>query len=188
MFERLQAHWVYGGFLAGLMLLALTPVLTNRWTAGQTLVFLSLPLYMLHQYEEHDDDRFRRFVNTHVADGRNALTVSAVFWINILGVWGVLTAVIWLTHRVDAGWGAIAAYLVLVNAILHVLQGFALRLYNPGLATAVVLFLPFGIWTLAAIWSQVTVAQHVIALALVLALHAGIFLVVLSGARAKQPA
>jgi len=188
MFERLQAHWVYGGFLAGLMLLALTPVLTDRWTTGLTLVFLSLPLYMLHQYEEHDDDRFRRFVNMHMAGGRDALTVSAVFWINIVGVWAVLTAVIWLTHRVSPGWGAIAAYLVLINGVLHVVQAFALRCYNPGLATAVVLFLPFGVWTLAAIWSQTTVVQHVIALALVIALHAGIILVVKSGARAQQPA
>jgi hypothetical protein len=188
MFERLQAHWVYGGFLAGLMLLALTPLFANRWTLGETLVFLSLPIYMLHQYEEHDDDRFRRFVNTHMAGGRDALTVSAVFWINIVGVWAVLTAVLWLTHRVSPGWGAIAAYLVLINGVIHVVQGFALRCYNPGLATSVVLFLPFGIWTLAAIWSQTTVVQHVIALAVVIALHACIFGVVMSRARAMQPA
>src|SRR5262249_48012725 len=163
-------------------------VLPDRRTTGLPLVFLSLPVYMLHQYEEHDDDRFRRFVNTHIAGGRDALTVSAVFWINIVGVWAVLTAVIWLTHRVNVGWGAIAAYLVLVNGVIHIVQAFALRCYNPGLATAVVLFLPFGIWTLAAIWSQTTVVQHVVALAVVIALHAGIFGVVRSRARTTQPA
>ena len=188
MFERLQAHWVYGGFLAGLMLLALTPLFANRWTLGETLVFLSLPVYMLHQYEEHDDDRFRRFVNAHMAGGRDALTVSAVFWINIVGVWAVLTAVIWIAQKVHPGWGVVAVYLVLVNGVLHVLQGFALRVYNPGLATSVVLFLPLSVWTLATIWPQATALQHVTALILVIAFHAGIFWFVMSSARAKQPA
>ena len=63
MFARLIANWVYGGFLAGLLLLLLTPVLVHSWPVSLVTTLLCLPLYMIHQYEEHDNDRFRLFVN-----------------------------------------------------------------------------------------------------------------------------
>jgi hypothetical protein len=44
---RLQANWVYGGALAGLLLLALTPLFAGNWTRAELLVFLTLPAYML---------------------------------------------------------------------------------------------------------------------------------------------
>jgi hypothetical protein len=68
--SRLQANWVYGGALAGLGLLALTPLLTVAWPLGERLVWLVLPVYMLHQLEEHDGDRFRLFVNATIGGGR----------------------------------------------------------------------------------------------------------------------
>jgi fatty acid desaturase len=52
MFARLIANWVYGGFLAGLLLLLLTPVLVHSWPASLVTTFLCLPVYMVHQYEE----------------------------------------------------------------------------------------------------------------------------------------
>lgn len=184
---RLQANWVYGGFLAGLMLLALAPLLTEGWGRGAALAFLALPVYMIHQFEEHDDDRFRRFVNAEIAGGREALSLGAVFWINILGVWAALAAALWLTLRVDAGWGAVAAYLVLVNGLLHLAQGVALRRYNPGLVTGVALFLPLGALTLAALGREASLGQHVISLGFVLAIHAGIVLHVRSAIQTAPP-
>ena len=88
-FDRLYANWVYGGFLAGLLLIGLLPVFSQGWSLAMTLVFLQLPIYMLHQYEEHDADRFRRFVNENLGGGKELLSLFAVFIINILGVWGV---------------------------------------------------------------------------------------------------
>lgn len=184
---RLQAHWVYGGFLAGLMLLVLAPLLTEGWSRGAWLAFLVLPVYMVHQFEEHDADRFRRFVNAELAGGREALSVAAVFWINILGVWAVTTATLWLTRRVDVGWGVLAAYLVLVNGLLHLAQGVALRRYNPGLVTGVALFLPLGAGTLAALRSVASVSQHLVALAVVIAIHVWIILHVRKAIRTAPP-
>ena len=51
MLDRLRDHWVYGGFLAGIMLLVLTPVLASGWPTALLLICLQLPAYMLHQYE-----------------------------------------------------------------------------------------------------------------------------------------
>lgn len=174
-FARLAANWVYGGALAGLLLLALSPLLTEGWGQAGTLAFLVLPVYMLHQYEEHDADRFRRFVNRVLAGGAEALSLAAVFWINIAGVWGLMAADLWLMRRVAPGWGVFAGWLVLVNGAAHLAQGIALRRGNPGIVTGVLLFLPLGALVLAAFWPVATLAQHLLSLAVVLAVHAAIF-------------
>lgn len=169
--ERIEASWVYGGLLAGLLLLALAPLLVAGWSRP---AFLALPAYMLHQFEEHDGDRFRLFVNRVLGHGREVLTVSAVFWINLLGVWALLAACLWLVHLAGAGWAALAGWLLVVNALLHVGQGIALRRYNPGLLTAVVLFLPLGALTLAAAWPVGTGMLFWLSLAIAVALHLAI--------------
>ncbi len=172
--DRIQANWVYGGLLAGLLLLALAPLLVAGWSRPAVLAFLALPAYMLHQFEEHDGDRFRRFVNRVLGHGREVLTVSAVFWINLLGVWVLLAACLWLVHLAGAGWAALAGWLLVVNALLHVGQGIALRRYNPGLLTAVLLFLPLGALTLAAAWPVGTGLLFWLSLAIAVALHLAI--------------
>jgi len=102
MIQRLINNWVYGGFLAGLLLLGLFAVVGREWSAAFWLVALQLPLYMLHQFEEHDADRFRLFVNRLMGDGRDILTKQAVFVINIPGVWGVNFAAITLASATHA--------------------------------------------------------------------------------------
>ncbi|MFO1132408.1 MAG: HXXEE domain-containing protein [Hyphomicrobiales bacterium] len=174
--ERLIDNWVYGGVLAGVMLLGLTPVLTQGWPAAAVLTFLTLPVYMVHQYEEHDADRFRRFVNLAMADGRDALTPLAVFVINIFGVWLPLALCIVLARGHGVGLGAFAAFLLLVNAALHLVTALRSRGYNPGLITALVLFIPLGLAVLAFVWPESTGTQLVAALLLAVALHAAIMI------------
>ncbi|HMQ58706.1 MAG TPA: HXXEE domain-containing protein, partial [Rhizobiaceae bacterium] len=94
--QRLFRLWVYGGFLAGILLLALTPLLAQGWSPALTAVWLLLPIYMLHQFEEHDNDRFRAFVNQHIGHGREALTLPVVFIVNVPGVWGVIALATYL--------------------------------------------------------------------------------------------
>ncbi len=105
MLNRLCANWVYGGFLAGLMLLALTPVLASGWSLALLLIWLQLQVYMLHQYEEHDNDRFRQNVNATIGGGKEVLTRFDAFVINIVGVWGVDTVAFELAARVHFGLG-----------------------------------------------------------------------------------
>lgn len=172
--SRLQANWVYGGALAGLGLLVLTPLLTVAWPLGERLVWLVLPVYMLHQLEEHDGDRFRHFVNATIGGGREALSVRDVFVINVFGVWGVMVVTLWLMRGLASGWGLIGIYLVLVNAVLHLVQALVMRRANPGLWTALVLFLPLGCWGLAELAPSATLSVHAVSLAAVVALHGAI--------------
>jgi hypothetical protein len=148
--------WVYGGFLAGFVLLALLPVFTAGLPLAFLFVALQLLLYMLHQYEEHDDDRFRRFVNREVGGGLDILTSGAVLLINIGGVWLLNVAASWLAAIGGIGFGLIAIYATLVNALVHIVPALATRRYNPGLTTAIVLFLPLGG---AAVWLVTATGQ-----------------------------
>jgi hypothetical protein len=151
MFARLIANWVYGGFLAGLLLLLLTPVLVHSWPVSLVTTFLCLPVYMIHQYEEHDDDRFRLFVNQKIGKRRVGLSPLAVFAINVPVVWGVIGISLALAVKLSAGFGLVAIYLVLLNGAIHVVQALISRAYNPGLGTAIILFLPLAGYGVAAV-------------------------------------
>ena len=176
MTARLFASWVYGGAMAGVLLLVLFPLLTAGWRETASLTLLMLPLYMLHQYEEHDADRFRLFFNATIGQGREVLTPAAVFMINVPGVWGVIALSLYLSAWIAPGLGLIAIYLVVVNALVHLAHAIRFRRYNPGLATAVVLFLPAGA---GAIWrfdadAAGAPAWQAAGLAVAVAIHAAI--------------
>jgi hypothetical protein len=106
---------------------------------------------MLHQYEEHDNDRFRRFVNSNFGKGKEILSPLAVLLINVPGVWGVIAIAFWLAALLNPGYGLIAAYLLLLNAVIHIGSAAFLRGYNPGLVTGVLFFVPLGAWCVIAI-------------------------------------
>lgn len=110
------------------------------------LIYAQLPAYLLHQLEEHGDDRFRRYVNERLAGGREALTPGLTFAINLLAVWVLILAAILLAYYVNPALGLVAVYLTGVNAVVHLLMALRRREYNPGLITATALFAPLAVW------------------------------------------
>ena len=176
MLSRLTQYWVYGGFLAGILMLALLPEFARNWSMALIAVFLQLPTYMLHQYEEHDNDRFRLSINQMIGGGHEVLSHQAVFVINVPGVWGVNAASFYLASYVAIGYGLIAVYLTLVNAVVHIVVAAALRSYNPGLGTAVFFFLPAGVFGLRELHQtgEVGWAYHLIGLLGAIAIHVAI--------------
>ncbi|MGB6973091.1 MAG: HXXEE domain-containing protein [Terracidiphilus sp.] len=184
MMNRLIANWVYGGFLAGLLLLALTPILAHGLPPALVATYLCLPAYMVHQYEEHDKDRFREFVN-RLLSKRGHLSLLDVFIINVPGVWGVVAVSLWLAVRVNPGFGLIAAYLLVVNGAIHIAHGLILRSYNPGLVTSVVLFVPLGVWCMVAIQHAGggTAWMHVLGAVVGVGIHAAIIMYVFRAAQ-----
>jgi hypothetical protein len=171
-----ETNWVFTGLVAAVFLLALAPLLATALSFALFVVYLHLPVYMLHQVEEHVRDRFRRFFNRWIGHGTEVLTPAAVVVINVPGVWGVTLVSLYLAAFVEIGLGLIATYLVLVNALTHIGAALAFRRYNPGLGTAVLLFLPFGVWALWVIDAQPGVGwlDHAIGLFIAVAIHAGI--------------
>jgi len=176
MYSRLMQYWVYGGFLSGVLLLLLLPVLARDWSSALLVVFLQLPVYMLHQYEEHDNDRFRLFVNRMMGGGKEVLSHQAVFIINVPGVWGVIAASFYLASYVSIGYGLIAIYLTLVNAVAHIGAAAASRSYNPGLATATFLFVSVGLFGLCELQQTGEVGwhHHLLGLLVAIGIHVAI--------------
>jgi Protein of unknown function with HXXEE motif len=178
-------NWMYAGFIAGLFLFAIAPLLVGGWSLPLLLVFLQLPMYMMHQLEEHAGDRFRTFINAKMAKTPDALTTAAVIVINVPLVWGVDLVALYLADFVALGLGLIAVYLSVVNAVIHLAAAGRFG-YNPGLATGVFLFLPVGIWTIV-VFAQtpgVGIGYHALALAIAIGVHIGIAVHVMR--RAKQ--
>ena len=111
-----------------------------------------LIIYMLHQIEEHLwPGGFRQFTNAHVFKSGNdnwPVDIGGVALINIGYVWlPVSLAVLYPEALRWVGLGWIG--LTLINALTHIVSTIRLRIYNPGLITSIVLFLPFTIFVLA---------------------------------------
>ncbi len=80
--------------------------------------------------------------------GYDVLTKGSVFWINILEVWALFLVSFYLAKYVAIGIALVPVYTTLLNSVTHVIATIAARRYNPGLYTALVLFLPWGIFLL----------------------------------------
>lgn len=176
--QRLISNWVYGSGLSGLLLLALTPLLMLHESAPLIATFLILPIYMIHQYEEHNHDRFRIFANKTIGKGQEALTPLTLFIINVPVVWSLIVFSLYGTLYLNISYALIPTYLILVNAILHLAYAFIFRCYNPGLFTAIIVFLPLGTFTLYEInkTGDVTILRNILSLGSVILLHLAIFL------------
>lgn len=174
--EWLNRYWVAAALCAAILLALLTPIEALHFRPSWLLVFALLPIYMFHQVEEHTRDRFRIFVNQHVFHGVEALTPLAVLWINLPGVWGVGLLSIYAATFVNVGWGLSMVYLVLVNAVAHIVAAALWREYNPGLWTALALFVPVGTLALfeVARVPGVEPIHHLAGLAVGLGIHAAI--------------
>jgi hypothetical protein len=157
----------------------------ERWTDARWLLWLGVPVYMLHQFEEHGIDLLgRRFAFGAEMCGTlgygadlSACPADPAFLlaVNVGTVWVVgLAGALAGPRRAMVG---LCAYAVpLVNAVAHIAPAVARRQYNPGLATAIVLFLPVSAWVIRTFWRQRLVDGPRLGLAIFMgvALHASL--------------
>lgn len=174
------SHWMHAAVPLAVVLLVLSPFIYAGTGWFGLLVYLTLPIYMLHQYEEHAEGQFARYVNGIIAQGRLLMTESAVLWINIVLVWALTLAVLYLTHYVNLAFGLVAAYMLLLNGGGHILMAVGRREYNPGAWSSLLLFVPFSTFML---WQYTqagvaTLPDHLLAIVAVILAHAAIILFV----------
>jgi hypothetical protein len=152
----------------------LAPLLGKLMPPALLLIYLHTPGYMIHQVEEHQGDRFQRFVNYQIFGGLDVLRLVDILIINLPIVWGVNLCALYAALAWGAGYGLVAPYAMLVNAIIHLGASARFRSYNPGLITSAIIFMPLSIATIwiAGTSPSTTVAQHMIGLGLALAVHA----------------
>ena len=121
-------------------------------TSDRALFAALLVIYFLHQIEEHLwSGGFRQFTDAHMfhsGDDNWPVNIDGVALVNTAYVWlPVALAAIFPQSLRWVGLGWIG--LTLINGVIHIVTTLRLRLYNPGLVTSIVLFLPFTIYALA---------------------------------------
>ena len=140
------ANWAKASLPLAIILFLISPFVYQGIGPAAFLVYLTLPFYMLHQFEEHAGGQFKAFVNKTVGRGREVLSDRAIFRVNVLFVWLGTLVVLYLCIYVNIVWGLLAGYLVAFNGIVHIITSIRMRRYNPGLWTSVLVFLPLGIY------------------------------------------
>jgi hypothetical protein len=162
------ANWARVSLPLAIVLFIISPFVYQGIGLAAFLAFLTLPFYMLHQYEEHATGQFKAFVNKTVGRGRDVLNDRDIFRVNVLFVWLGTLVILYLCVYVSIIWGLFAGYLMAFNGIVHIATSIRMRRYNPGLWTSVVIFLPLGIYIIYLITRQSAAGW----------LYNGIFLVV----------
>lgn len=163
-------RWPDVGLYAAAFLLAFLVVIIHRLPVPALIAYLTLPAYLIHQHEEHNRDRFARFVDDHF-HVRGLFTPASLAWFNVAGVWLVLAAAFALTLAIDPAFALVGVLLVGVNALTHIVAAIALRRSNPGLVSAIVLFVPLAALGLNATLPLVSPVQVWLALGIALLLH-----------------
>jgi hypothetical protein len=139
-------NWARASLPLAIILFLISPFIYQGIGLAAFLVYLTLPFYMLHQFEEHGGGQFKAFVTKTVGRGREVLSDRDIFRVNVLFVWLGTLVVLYLCVYVNIIWGLFAGYLVAFNGIVHIATSIRMRRYNPGLWTSVVVFLPLGIY------------------------------------------
>ena len=176
MVDWLAKRWVSSALFMAFGFTVLAPAIAISFPGFALLLYLHLPAYMFHQFEEHAGDRFRHFANEKMFNGREVLRPVDVIVVNLPLVWGVNLFAFYAAIFLAPGASLVAPYLLLVNAVLHVATTLRLKCYNPGLITAILLFLPLSIATLLLSLKMpgITVWDHGFGLAAALAIHVAI--------------
>lgn len=172
----LIAVWPRIGLVcAGFLLVTLAALWTTA-TAPLVMAAVLLPMYMVHQYEEHGHGRFVADFNETIGGGLPLLTPRSAFWINILAVELAFPIAVLLARVVAPGLALIPVWLTLVNATVHIASALRTRRSNPGLVTAMLLFLPVGGFAAFFISGRTAapLAANGLALLVALVVHGGI--------------
>ena len=152
--------WIGLGFAVVLIVLLCTNLLRSnralpRWRDLRWLSFLAVVVYMLHNVEEYGlaaDGVVHAFPDTlcrlvgQPPYPECAIPETFYLAVNLPLVWIAAPLAAVLFNRIGLAaltmWGVIA-----VNALVHIGPAIALRQYDPGLLTAVILFVPLTVLT-----------------------------------------
>lgn len=169
-------RWQYAlAVLVPLVLAAWWVSFGGHLDAAPSFFLLHLGVYMIHQVEEHLwPGGFRQFTNAHVFEsGQENFPVDkgGVALVNIGYVWLPLAAAALAPqtlYLLGVAWFGLS----FVNSFSHIGTLVRLRMYNPGVATALLGLLPFSVYFFATQYAAGALSMG----AIVLAILAGVVL------------
>jgi len=148
----LYEYWAKVGLIAAIFILLLlflnskAPIGSFEW-----LYWLSLPLYMIHQFEEYVyPGGFKAEMNKILSreeNTREILTDKMVLVINIGFIW-ILTPILIILGNISIIFPLMLMTLVAFNGFVHVIASIRFKRYNPGLIASVVINIPLGLYVL----------------------------------------
>jgi hypothetical protein len=146
-----KENWQKTGVVAGIFLTIYLVVLVLPKSTLLFALLMGTPLYILHQTDEYIfPGRFAQFMNHNIykMDPETGLVdTTAVFWINMI-VWFFfsLSGLQAVNDLTQAAW---MPYFFIFQAVIHLILGIVgKRFLNPGMISAWLVHVPWGIWTI----------------------------------------
>jgi hypothetical protein len=166
-------NWSRMALPAGLVLICFVPMINAFGGLPLVLLYLHLPAYMIHQYEEHSVGNFKIMINRMLAGGKEKITDTPIFLVNIIGVWVVYLVSINVAALGAIGDGLLMPYSMLINGVLHITTTVKDRRYNPGVLTSIILFVPLSIFTIYTVSQnpETTAGYQLFGIAVAVLLH-----------------
>jgi hypothetical protein len=72
-------NWSQMALLFAVLALLSLPIFLTAGNVSLILLYSLLPVYMIHQYEEHAHGRFVAFFNSTIVRGQTVLTIVSAF-------------------------------------------------------------------------------------------------------------
>jgi hypothetical protein len=172
-----MVNWLYNNWakLSGLLAIIVTVLIYIFINPSNLLLFLiwmQLPIYLLHQFEEHNWNGFKNYVNRNVFKVKEddfPLNDKIIFWVNIPIVWILIPIFSGLSH-LNIMFGLWIPYFAVFNSLTHVIVSVRNREYNPGLLVSLILGIPVGIYALIIFYSYIQVPVLISALSIFFAI------------------
>lgn len=175
----LYKHWAKLSLFLAIIVIVIIYFFINPRNFLLFLIWIQLPIYLLHQFEEHNWNGFKNYVNKtvfKVKEGDFPLNDKIIFWVNIPIIW-ILIPIFAGLSSVNMMFGLWIPYFAVFNSLTHVIVSIQNREYNPGLIVSLILGIPVGIYALILFYSYIQVPVLISALSLLFAvlLHLIVF-------------
>ncbi|PKL67016.1 MAG: hypothetical protein CVV28_08150 [Methanobacteriales archaeon HGW-Methanobacteriales-1] len=179
MMNWLYKNWAKLSILIALIVTIIILIYVKLENFVLFLIWLQIPIYLLHQYEEHAQNGFKNYINKKVfkvQEGEYPLNDENIFWINIPIIWIIMPIFAYLSSF-NIMFGLWIPYFAVLNSLSHVIFSLRNREYNPGLIVSLILGIPVGIYTILIFYTYISVSLiiSVISIFVALLLHIIIF-------------
>jgi hypothetical protein len=148
-----KENWQKTGVIVSIFLTIYLVVIVLPKSTVLFALLMSTPLYMLHEIDEYIfPGGFAQFMNKNIykMDPETGLVDStAIFWINMVVWFFFPLASLNAISKSDLTQAAWIPYFFIFQAVIHLILGIVgKRFFNPGMVSAWLVHVPWGIWTI----------------------------------------
>jgi hypothetical protein len=172
MVNWLYKNWAKLSVLLAIILTIFIIVFIKTENTVLFLIWIQIPVYLLHQFEEHARNGFKNYINKKVfkvQEGDFPLNDKNIFWINIPIIW-ILMPTFAVLSSINMMFGLWIPYFAVLNSLSHVIFSIRNREYNPGLIVSLILGIPVGAYALIVFYSNIAVPTIISILSIFFAL------------------